>query len=137
MFNKYRLKDKHYYFVCCPGRILIHQSRIWSVFSICITYFHALWNTAAVSAGDVPAIKIYRNWFKAPVKFSDHVGLLFILSGSLCYEVFEWGLTFVFAPDQAMLDAIVMILIRTARGMLKQYGMQKDTTPAMWWSGTG
>jgi putative membrane protein len=79
----------------------------------------------------IPLCEVYKNWFKIPVNLTRHVALLFILSTSMLYEVFEWLLSVFLSPDQAdayngqqgdmwdaqkdmalaMLGAILMILI--------------------------
>jgi putative membrane protein len=49
----------------------------------------------------IPLAEIYKNWFKAPAKLIHHAALLFILSTSMLYEVFEWLLSVFLSPEQA------------------------------------
>jgi len=49
----------------------------------------------------VPLREIYYRWFGCPRKFTTHVALLFILSMSMLYEVFEWFISVVMSPEDA------------------------------------
>lgn len=92
----------------------------------------------------IPASEIYHRWLGVPAKRSDHIAFLFILAGSLFYEVFEWFLTLVLSPEQAdsyngqqgdfwdaqkdmalaMLGALIMIVIRRIAGIISGHPNQ-------------
>ncbi len=87
----------------------------------------------------IPVSEIYNKWLGVPPRHSDHIACLFILAGSLFYEVFEWFITLVLSPEQAdsyngqqgdfwdaqkdmalaMLGALVMIVIRKIKEKVK------------------
>ena len=48
-----------------------------------------------------PLREIYVKWFRAPERFAGVLAFMSILSISLVYEVFEWGLTLVLSPQDA------------------------------------
>lgn len=87
----------------------------------------------------IPVSEIYSRWFSVPGKHSYHIAFLFLLAGSLVYEVFEWIITLVLSPEQAdsyngqqgdfwdaqkdmalaMLGAVIMLVIRKVRITIK------------------
>jgi putative membrane protein len=48
-----------------------------------------------------PFEEICTKWFRCPVKLAGLMAILTILSLSMIYEVFEWGLTLVLSPEDA------------------------------------
>lgn len=48
-----------------------------------------------------PVREVCERWFQVPPKFARYTAVEFVLAFSLVYELFEWGLTMVLAPEDA------------------------------------
>jgi putative membrane protein len=49
----------------------------------------------------IPVREIYFNWYGLPRKFLNHLPVLFILSMSMLYEIFEWTISIFLSPEDA------------------------------------
>jgi putative membrane protein len=48
-----------------------------------------------------PVREVYARWFNVPGKFLLHLAVMFILSVSMIYEVFEWSISIFLSPEDA------------------------------------
>jgi putative membrane protein len=95
-----------------------------------------------------PFKEIYIKWFRCPVRLAGLMAILTILSLSMIYEVFEWGLTLVLSPEDAenyngqqgdlwdsqedmalaMLGAVISLIIGSLTGLNRKQNDKKDVS---------